>query len=948
MENKNRKKGNASKSGEDSTSDSNNPQGEAEPPNDSSPGEVAADDSEETNDCPHVRKYKQPETGNSKGKKRVSTVKSIKCLTCVSEQTAVIESEDLWFCMQCYETRCGRYSQEHGLKHFECNQDHCLSLSVVQWRIWCYHCDKFITPQLIRGKLESSMCLAKKAFKKTTVTYKDFEVIENPIEEIVTRKICVVGLQNLGNTCYFNSTLQNLLYLSTFKRELNHTLTRTEFRLVPKKHSELPPITFRYTNKNATTPGALTNALSLLIEHTQTNKVPAPSSSKRVNLKRRVCCPREVQQAISKRHKKFSNGSQQDSHELLRFLIDLIKDEEIKRLKVAFLDHFGAAEHKKEFKTYSEEKKDLLKNYASEFKNIFVFTGTFIDDVFGGKMLSIVRCHTCSDIFSINEDFLDLSLSLPVEKYSSSPKKQAKPLSNKKQKQKTKAMEKAAKKEEKKAKTKPKRSQADENQLAFDLTEVNSKPKEDNKAVEKAVQDENTEGKTQPEKSQADENQLACDLTEVNSKPKEDNKAMEKAVQDENTEGKTQPEKSQADENQLACDLTEVNSKPEEDNKVTEEKDTATPDESQEKMESNGEPGNHLDNAVNGLNLHTQDTLDKAAPDKDEDDVDTTPAEVLDKEIIPETESNESDQQKNDLEIPDTNSVSNEIPDSNMEVEQASSESVPSKGDTADIVKPKDILRLTYPNAPPRDSLQHFITRFFSAEILEGDYLCTHCNPQLLPSPEDEKTGGDDGEATDEKESSQESIDLSKCKFGDATKQFHITHLPPILTIHLKRFSQIGARLQKINKQIDFPLVLDMSPYCTADIPVAKDNENSILYGLRGIVNHSGGMAAGHYIAYVNIADWGSQPTPDTANIDPSNSGECPMEISLEASEPSTTTTSQITHPQDPHGYSTHVKPTEDWYYISDSHVSRVSSDDVFNTQAYILFYERLPLIISK
>ena len=863
----------ASKDGEESTPDSTKPKAEAEPPNDPSPGEVeAVDDNEETNVCPHARQYKQPTTINTKGiERRASSVKSIKCLICVSEEAAVVESEDLWFCMHCYETRCGRYSQEHGLKHFEIHQSHCLTLSVVQWRIWCYQCDKFIASQLIKGKLESSLSLAQKAFKKTTVTlYKDYEIVQYPIGEILTHKFRVIGLQNLGNTCYFNSALQNLLYLNTFKRELTHTLTRTEFCLVPKKNPDLPPITFRYTNKNATTPGLLTNALSSLIQQTKTSKEADTSSGKRINSKKRVCCPREVQQAISKRHKKFSNGSQQDSHELLRFLIDLIKDEEIKRLKVAFLDHFDATEHKKEFKTYSEERKNSLKKYASEFKNIFVFTGTFIDDVFGGKMLSIVRCHSCSNIFSVDEDFLDLSLSLPVEKYSTPKKYQAKPFSKKKEKQLNKAAEKVFKNEQKKRKTQPEKSQVNE----FELIEVHSKPGEDNKA--------------------------------------------------------------------------------------TEEKDTATPDKIQERMESNGEPGNHLNNGINGLNLHTQDTsFDKV--DKDED-VDTTPAKDLEKELAPEIESNSNDEQNVDLEIPDANSVTNAIPESNMEVEQASPDSVPSKDDTtdidtvpskddtADIVKPKGILRLTYPKPPLRDSLQHFITRFFSAEILEGDYLCTHCNPQLVPTPKDEKTGadGDRSGSTDERESSQESIDLTKCIFTDATKQFHIKHLPPILTIHLKRFSQIGARLQKINRQIDFPLVLDMSPYCTDDIPVAKDCDNNILYGLRGIVNHTGGMVAGHYIAYVNIADWGSQPTPDSMDVDTPSSGECSMEVSLEASELPKPTTSPITHPHDPHGSGAHVKPTEDWYYISDSHVSKTTCEEVFNTQAYILFYERLPIVLSK
>eukprot|EP00800_Vazella_pourtalesii_P015751 TRINITY_DN4325_c0_g1_i2.p1 TRINITY_DN4325_c0_g1~~TRINITY_DN4325_c0_g1_i2.p1 ORF type:complete len:212 (+),score=66.14 TRINITY_DN4325_c0_g1_i2:72-707(+) len=197
------------------------------------------------------------------------------------------------------------------------------------------------------------------------------------------------------------------------------------------------------------------------------------------------------------------------------------------------------------------------------------------------------------------------------------------------------------------------------------------------------------------------------------------------------------------------------------DNKVSEEKGTSTTDKSGERMELNVEPDNNLNNCVDGLNLQTQDTsLSKVAVEKD-NSVDTTPD--LDREVVPEIESNDTDKQDVDSEIPSTNSVTNaltnSLPDSNMEVEQASPESVPSRDDTGVIVKPKDILRLTYPKPPPRDSLEHFITRFFSAEVLEGDYLCTNCNPPLAPAPEAEKAGGaGEGGGSDGKEGSEESI----------------------------------------------------------------------------------------------------------------------------------------------------------------------------------------------
>eukprot|EP01047_Picozoa_sp_COSAG01_P021118 COSAG01_NODE_1216_length_11192_cov_10.328678_8_plen_139_part_00 len=50
----------------------------------------------------------------------------------------------------------------------------------------------------------------------------------------------------------------------------------------------------------------------------------------------------------------------------------------------------------------------------------------------------------------------------------------------------------------------------------------------------------------------------------------------------------------------------------------------------------------------------------------------------------------------------------------------------------------------------------------------------------------------------------------------DAVKRLLLrgTHLPPILTLHLKRFAQVGVKLKKYSGAVPFPLTLDMAPYC--------------------------------------------------------------------------------------------------------------------------------------
>uniref|UniRef100_A0A4W3JQ38 Ubiquitin carboxyl-terminal hydrolase 8 n=1 Tax=Callorhinchus milii TaxID=7868 RepID=A0A4W3JQ38_CALMI len=86
----------------------------------------------------------------------------------------------------------------------------------------------------------------------------------------------------------------------------------------------------------------------------------------------------------------------------------------------------------------------------------------------------------------------------------------------------------------------------------------------------------------------------------------------------------------------------------------------------------------------------------------------------------------------------------------------------------------------------------------------------------------------------------------SHCKtHRDATKKLEIWKLPPILLIHLKRFSFEGRWKQKLQTNVDFPLEnLDLSPY------VIGPKHNIKRYNLYSASNHYGGMEGGHYTAY--------------------------------------------------------------------------------------------------
>lgn len=149
----------------------------------------------------------------------------------------------------------------------------------------------------------------------------------------------------------------------------------------------------------------------------------------------------------------------------------------------------------------------------------------------------------------------------------------------------------------------------------------------------------------------------------------------------------------------------------------------------------------------------------------------------------------------------------------------------------------------------------------------------------------------------DAEECSENEADLDSMKVKrDATKKVLIYKAPPVLTIHLKRFSQDArGRLSKLNGHVTFRETMDLRPY----IDPRCINEEKYEYNLVGLVEHSGTMRGGHYVAYVRGG---------LRNRGKVDNKEC---------------------------------ETSTWYHASDAYVREVSLDEVLRCEAYILFYER-------
>uniref|UniRef100_A0A672KP62 Ubiquitin carboxyl-terminal hydrolase 15 n=1 Tax=Sinocyclocheilus grahami TaxID=75366 RepID=A0A672KP62_SINGR len=115
-----------------------------------------------------------------------------------------------------------------------------------------------------------------------------------------------------------------------------------------------------------------------------------------------------------------------------------------------------------------------------------------------------------------------------------------------------------------------------------------------------------------------------------------------------------------------------------------------------------------------------------------------------------------------------------------------------------------------------------------------------------------------------------------------ATKKLDLWSVPPVLVVHLKRFSYSRYMRDKLDSLVDFPLRdLDMSEFLINPSAVPSR------YDLIAVSNHYGGMGGGHYTAYAKN------------------------------------------------------KEDQKWYNFDDSSVSPSSEEQTVSKAAYVLFYQR-------
>lgn len=749
-----------------------------------------------------------------------------------SQDTETEDSGPVWMCLKCGHRGCGRHSEnKHAIKHYETprSEPHCLVVSLDNWAVWCYICDDevqysetgLLAQLLTKLKKLASTDPSKGQQKKTQENVLEVEQKldalkleeskdqanegdkeqpkkrgskkegkESPVRSTQSssvtegsRGVPVKGLSNLGNTCFFNSVVQNLSQTHILRDSLNKIVEeKITLKIEPGTSSHLEPVSV-----NLERPGPLTLTMCQLLNEIQETK-------------KNVVAPRDLFTQVCKKAARFKGFQQQDSQELLRYLLDGMRAEEIKRTSSGLMT--SLKESNKE--SAEEQLKTLVKEYEKNAlpKNI-------VDQVFGGEMTSTVMCQQCKTVSVVKETFLDLSLPVSDEAYRK--KFQKKPPQ----------------------KFNNRREDGEENPV---LTNGSDDMPSGSKYQQKKAKKQAKKQAKQQRRQQKFDSRTSLDS--LTSPPSNDSV-------DPNEVGK-EP------------DLHEANTNGQEHaDAILDPKDPNPEDEDPEEAESSNrfsllsdEPSN--ESALESSIITVQDS------EEDSELANATEKINLDEAFLEDSE----EVAKEEPVEPREYTVVNQDPD--LAFQTLAPRTSPEKQEC---------------------SVRSCLFQFTEVETLtqNNSLLCVTCT---------------------KRQRADKSGDSKKNVYTDALKQMLISSPPPVLTLHLKRFQQNGFSICKVNRHVQFPMVLDLAPFCAANCKDAEEGDSELLYSLYGIVEHSGTMRSGHYTAYVKVRPRCTQSNGFSAQGDTG-------------------------------------APKGSWFHISDTSVQAVTESKVQSCQAYLLFYER-------
>lgn len=285
---------------------------------------------------------------------------------------------------ECLFVGCGRDDKGHALEHYRARHReaegkfHDIMLNIQALQCWCYECDDLLTPTLFLnlddGRDEGHAATTPSASRSINASVRR----RNSRASLIKAPVGVVGLYNLGNSCYMNAALQALLNCPSimgFFYKCGAFIYRHNHRRISEALHKLAEAIFATTD-TAISPSRLVREVKVI-------------------------------------NPMFHGYTQQDTMDFVRCLLDRVHEE----IKVPLLG--PAADHPDKLATASPSRRrsdriahQIPQTGTADKPSPPIEYHSIISDTFGGVLRSQIICQQCQGVSVKDDPFYDVSVQI--------------------------------------------------------------------------------------------------------------------------------------------------------------------------------------------------------------------------------------------------------------------------------------------------------------------------------------------------------------------------------------------------------------------------------------------------------------------------------------------------------------------------------------------------------